>query len=177
VQPSFVAISTVDRSIVAPWPRSPAASQTGARGALDALTLDGGDNPNGRMPPLDPQCLQRAEASVSPCCLLPDPSIPKASVKAHQAYEWRWWIPVNSQRWREGADPSKAGRRQISTASRRLPHALISTQVVDGRHVSAWFGEGRRKILVVGSAGRSGNQVLGFDEAGGTTSFYCCDPG
>ncbi|APD47013.1 major capsid protein [Synechococcus sp. SynAce01] len=62
---------------------------------------------------------------------------------------------------------SKAGRRQISTASRQVLSADLY-QVVDGRH---WFED--VEILVV-DEDASGNQVLGFDEAGGTTSFYCC---
>jgi hypothetical protein len=61
---------------------------------------------------------------------------------------------------------SKAGRRQISTACRDVGGDLY--QVIDGRH---FFED--TEILVV-DEDASGNQVLGFGEAGSTTSIYCC---
>jgi hypothetical protein len=61
---------------------------------------------------------------------------------------------------------SKAGRRQISHASRQAGGDLY--QVIDGRH---WFED--VEILVV-DEDANGHPVLGFGEAGHTTSFYCC---
>jgi len=61
---------------------------------------------------------------------------------------------------------SKAGRRQISHASREAGGDLY--QVMDGRH---WFED--TEILVV-DEDANGHPVLGFGEAGSTTSFYCC---
>jgi hypothetical protein len=59
---------------------------------------------------------------------------------------------------------SKAGRRQISHASREAGGDLY--QVIDGRH---WFED--TEILVVDQDAQ-GYEVLGFGEAGGTTSIY-----
>lgn len=61
---------------------------------------------------------------------------------------------------------SKAGRRQISHASREAGGDLY--QVIDGRH---WFEDS--EILCV-DEDANGHPVLGFGEAGSTTSFYCC---
>ena len=59
---------------------------------------------------------------------------------------------------------SKAGRRQISHASREAGGDLY--QVTDGRH---WFED--TEILVV-DQDANGHDVLGFGEAGTTTSIY-----
>ncbi|MCP9820032.1 hypothetical protein KBZ18_11080 [Synechococcus sp. Cruz-9H2] len=59
---------------------------------------------------------------------------------------------------------SKAGRRQISTLSREAGGDLY--QVIDGRH---YFQEA--EILIV-DKDAAGQEVLGFGEAGGTTSIY-----
>ena len=64
---------------------------------------------------------------------------------------------------------SKAGRRQISSLSREAGGDLY--QVIDGRH---YYQEA--EILRVDKDAQ-GQQVLGYDEAGGTTSFYCCTLG
>jgi len=64
---------------------------------------------------------------------------------------------------------SKAGRRQISAACRDVGGELY--QVMDGRH---WFED--VEILVV-DQDANGQDVLGFGEAGKTTSFYCCSFG
>ena len=61
---------------------------------------------------------------------------------------------------------SKAARRQISTASRQAGGDLY--EVIDGRH----YFEGIEILLVEEDA--EGNAVLGYDEAAGTTSIYCC---
>ena len=61
---------------------------------------------------------------------------------------------------------SKAGRRQISSACRAAGGDLY--QVMDGRH---WFED--TEILCL-EEDANGNDVLGFGEAGGTTSIYCC---
>jgi hypothetical protein len=61
---------------------------------------------------------------------------------------------------------SKAGRRQISHAAREVDADLY--QIVDGRH---WFED--VEILIL-EEDANGFEVLGFGEAGGTTSFYCC---
>jgi hypothetical protein len=61
---------------------------------------------------------------------------------------------------------SKAGRRQISHAAREVDADLY--QVIDGRH---WFED--VEILIL-EEDANGFEVLGFGEAGGTTSFYCC---
>jgi hypothetical protein len=61
---------------------------------------------------------------------------------------------------------SKAGRRQISAACRAAGGDLY--QVMDGRH---WFED--TEILCL-EEDANGNDVLGFGEAGGTTSIYCC---
>ena len=64
---------------------------------------------------------------------------------------------------------SKAGRRQISAACRDVGGELY--QVMEGRH---WFED--VEILVV-DQDANGQDVLGFGEAGKTTSFYCCSFG
>jgi len=61
---------------------------------------------------------------------------------------------------------SKAVRRQLSTASRQAGGDLY--EVIDGRH----YFEGVEFLLVEDDA--EGHPVLGYDEAGGTTSLYCC---
>ncbi|MGL6133567.1 MAG: major capsid protein [Prochlorococcaceae cyanobacterium] len=61
---------------------------------------------------------------------------------------------------------SKPGRRQISHASREAGGDLY--QVIDGRH---WFED--TEILVL-DEDANGYPVLGFGEAGSTTSFYVC---
>lgn len=73
---------------------------------------------------------------------------------------------VNSNGGEKVLITSKAGRRQVSSAARELGGDLY--QVIDGRH---WFED--VEILVV-DEDASGNQVLGFAEAAGTTSIYCC---
>ncbi|MCP9826018.1 hypothetical protein KBY78_11565 [Synechococcus sp. EJ6-Ellesmere] len=65
---------------------------------------------------------------------------------------------------------SRAGRRQISTACRSTGDASLY-QVIDGRH---WFED--TEILVL-DEDANGNEVLGFTEAGNTTSIYCCSFG
>lgn len=59
---------------------------------------------------------------------------------------------------------SKAGRRQISHAAREAGGDLY--QVLDGRH---WFED--TEILVLDQDAQ-GHEVLGFGEAGNTTSIY-----
>ena len=61
---------------------------------------------------------------------------------------------------------STAGRRQVMHAAREVDSSLY--QVIDGRH---YFED--VEVLVVDEDAH-GNKVLGFGEAGGTTSFYCC---
>jgi len=61
---------------------------------------------------------------------------------------------------------SKAGRRQISTASREADAGLY--EVIDGRY----FFEGIEVLVVDKDA--QGQEVLGYGEAGGTSSIYCC---
>ena len=61
---------------------------------------------------------------------------------------------------------SIAGRRQVMHAAREVDSSLY--QVIDGRH---YFED--VEVLVVDEDAH-GNKVLGFGEAGGTTSFYCC---
>ncbi|MCP9820676.1 hypothetical protein KBZ18_14405 [Synechococcus sp. Cruz-9H2] len=60
---------------------------------------------------------------------------------------------------------SKAGRRQISHVCREAGGDLY--QVIDGRH---WFED--TEILVLDQDAQ-GYEVLGFGEAGNTTSIYC----
>ena len=66
---------------------------------------------------------------------------------------------------------SKAGRRQVRRADKVAGQGLYSTyKNTDGR----WVHEYQECEILVVEDDAEGREILGFGEAGGTTSIYCC---